>query len=146
MTAQQTDHAGLEILSFESCLRKLASVPVGRIGFVTAGEVIILPVNHVLVDERDLVFRTDAGTKLSSVGDLTPVTFETDEYNEADESGWSVVVHGLTEVVEDDAEVARLNQIGVRPWGGGERPYWVRIRPLSVTGRQTLPSVTLPAD
>ena len=52
-----TDHAGLEILSFADCLRLLASVPVGRVGFFADGEIVILPVNH-LVDGQDAVSYT----------------------------------------------------------------------------------------
>ena len=57
MSRYPTDHAGLEILPFDECLRLLASVPVGRVGFVADGEVVILPVNHV-VDGQDVIFRT----------------------------------------------------------------------------------------
>ena len=34
MPGHPTDHAGLEVLPFDVCLRLLASVPVGRVGFV----------------------------------------------------------------------------------------------------------------
>ena len=61
MSEHSTDHAGLEILPFEVCLRLLASVPVGRVGFFADGEVLILPVNHV-VDGQDVVFRTGRGS------------------------------------------------------------------------------------
>ena len=63
--AMSLDHAGLETLYFDTCLRLLASVPVGRVGFVADGEVQILPVNH-LVDGQDVVFRTAYGSKLSA--------------------------------------------------------------------------------
>lgn len=136
--AEPTDHAGLEVLTFGDCMRRLASVPVGRIGIVADGEVVILPVNH-FVDGQDLVFRTAFGAKLSSVDGRYPVAFEADSYDPAGEAGWSVVVQGRAEVVEEDAEVARLGQLGLRKWGQGkaERPFWVRIRPFAVTGRQT---------
>jgi|SRR5712691_1638734 len=136
----QTDHAGLEVLPFGECLDRLASVPVGRVGFLSAGEVMILPVNHVM-DGHSVVFRTAEGSKLAGAGVGYPVTFEADSYDTAAEAGWSVVVHGHAEVVEDDDQVRRLDGLGLRSWGSAERPYWVRIRPLSVTGRQ-LPSVT----
>ena len=55
-----TDHAGLEVLPSDTCLELLAAVPVGRIGFFAGGELVILPVNH-LVDGQDVVFRTAAG-------------------------------------------------------------------------------------
>ncbi len=64
MPGYTLDHAGLETLNFDTCLRLLASVPVGRVGFVADGEVQILPVNH-LVDGQDVVFRTAHGAKLS---------------------------------------------------------------------------------
>ena len=58
------DHAGLEALPLEVCLRLLESVPVGRVSFCTDGEVVTLPVNHV-VDGQNVVFRTDRESKLS---------------------------------------------------------------------------------
>ena len=59
------DHAGLETLPLEVCLRLLESVPVGRVSFYTDGEVVTLPVNHV-VDGQDVVFRANRGSKLSA--------------------------------------------------------------------------------
>ncbi len=42
MRRYPTDHAGLEILPVDECLRLLASVAVGRVGFVADGEVVVL--------------------------------------------------------------------------------------------------------
>jgi nitroimidazol reductase NimA-like FMN-containing flavoprotein (pyridoxamine 5'-phosphate oxidase superfamily) len=135
-TAVPTDHAGLGVLSFENCLEKLASVPVGRVGFLAAGEVEILPVNHVL-DGQTVVFHTGIGSKLTNAGVGYPVTFEADSYDERGEHGWSVVVHGHAEVVEREDDIRRL--MGMRPgWNTGDKPYWIRIRPFSVTGRRLL--------
>lgn len=129
------DHAGLEVLTLETCLDRLASVPVGRVGLVVAGEVEILPVNHVR-DGQCVAFRTGVGSKLSGASVGYPVTFEVDDYDDRGETGWSVIIHGHAEVVEDDAEAARLAALGTHGWKGGDRPYWVRIRPFSITGRQ----------
>src|SRR6516165_7084406 len=115
MMTHPTDHAGLEILSFGDCLRLLDSVPVGRIGFFADGEVVILPVNY-LVDGQDVVFRTGAGSKLSSVGSKITVGFEADDYDRETHTGWSVVVSGFTEEVESDAEERRLNDLGLQSW------------------------------
>jgi nitroimidazol reductase NimA-like FMN-containing flavoprotein (pyridoxamine 5'-phosphate oxidase superfamily) len=137
MTAHPTDHAGLEILPFESCLRLLHTAPVGRVGFIADGEIVILPVNH-LIDGQDVIFRTGPGSKLSSVGGKTLVAFEVDEYDATTHSGWSVVVNGLTEEVESDEEVRRLNDLGLQSWGrAADDPHWLRIRPASITGRHT---------
>jgi nitroimidazol reductase NimA-like FMN-containing flavoprotein (pyridoxamine 5'-phosphate oxidase superfamily) len=131
------DHAGLEVLSFDSCLRLLAAVSIGRVGFVAGGEVVVLPVNFV-VDGQNVVFRTASGSKLAAAEDGIPVAFEADSYDDITQSGWSVLVNGRVEVVEDDAEIGRLSQLGLYPWASAlDRPFWIRIRPTSVTGRRT---------
>ena len=137
MPGHPTDHAGLEILPFDVCLRLLASVCVGRVGFFADGEMVILPVNHV-VDGQDVVFRTARGSKLSAAEGRNLVTFEADEYDEQTRSGWSVVVTGRAEVIYEDAEIERLSQLGVHPWVTAvERPFWIRIRANAVSGRAT---------
>jgi hypothetical protein len=131
-----TDHAGLEILHLGDCFSLLESVPVGRIGFLAGGEVVILPVNF-LVDGQDVVFRTGVGSKLASVEVGHYVGFEADAYDAAAHTGWSIVVSGLAEVVESDVECARLDALGLRPWGGAVTDRaWVRIRPSSISGRR----------
>jgi uncharacterized protein len=131
------DHAGLEVLPFDSCLSLLAAVSVGRVGFAADGEIFVLPVNFVM-DGQAVVFRTAAGSKLAGAEDKSEVAFEADNYDDITESGWSVLVRGPAEVVEDDAEIGRLDRLGLRPWAkGADRPFWIRIRPISVTGRRT---------
>ena len=131
-----TDRAGLEVLHLGDCFGLLESVPVGRIGFVAGGEVVILPVNF-LVDGQDVVFRAGAGSKLSAIEVGHYVGFEADSYDAATRTGWSVVANGLAEVVESDEEAARLDALGLSSWGGDVAGrVWVRIRPLSVTGRR----------
>lgn len=139
MSGYPTDHAGLEIVPFGMCLKLLATVPVGRIGFFSDGEIVVLPVNHV-VDGQDVVFRTAAGAKLSAAEIQELVAFEADEWDRDTRSGWSVLVHGRAEAVYDEAEIQRLNRLGLHPWVHAvDRPFWIRIRPASVSGRQTPP-------
>src|SRR6516225_5180684 len=115
MMTYPTDHAGLEILSFGDCLRLLDSVPVGRIGFFADGEIVILPVNY-LVDGQDVVFRTGAGSKLSSISNKNLVGFEADSFDARTRSGWSVVISGFTEIVESRAEIRRFSDLGLDAW------------------------------
>lgn len=137
MRTLPTDHAGLEILPFGDCLRLLDLVPLGRVGFFVGGEVVILPVNY-LMDGQDVVFRTVDGSKLWSVGTRQQVGFEADSYDARTRSGWSVVVNGVTEVVESEEDIARLNDLGLDTWGSPSIDRtWIRIRPTSVTGRRT---------
>jgi uncharacterized protein len=136
MAGYPTDHAGLEILPFDECLRLLASVTVGRVGFFADGELVVLPVNHVL-EGQDVIFRTADGSKLSAADGQNIAAFEADHYDERARSGWSVLVNGRCDVVDGDADIRRLGGLGLRPWGTAvERPFWIRIRPTSVTGRR----------
>lgn len=135
MAQYPTDHAGLAILPLDDCLRLLGSVSVGRIGFQADGELVILPVNHV-VDEQSVAFRAAAGSKLSAADGQARVVFEADDYDAGRRTGWSVVVNGNARVVYDDAEIEALNRRGLDCWADEEdRPFWIRIRPETVSGR-----------
>ena len=137
MSEYPTDHAGLEILPFDRCLQLLATVPVGRVSFFADGEIVVLPVNHV-VDSQCPVFYTTYGSKLSAAEDQNLVAFEADEYDKQTRSGWSVLVNGRAQTVCEEAEIQRLNQLGLHPWATAvDRPFWIRIRPASIGGRQT---------
>lgn len=137
MSTYPVDHAGLEILPFDRCLQLLATVPVGRVSFFADGEIVVLPVNHVM-DGQDPVFRTARGSKLSAAEDQNLVAFEADEYDTQTRSGWSVIVNGRAHAVDEEAEIRRLSGLGVHPWVSEvDRPFWIRIRPSSISGRQT---------
>ncbi len=137
MAGHPTDHAGLEALPFDACLRLLASVPLGRVGFHADGEMVILPVNHA-IDGQDVVFRTARGSKLTAAEEQGLVAFEADDYDQRTRSGWSVLVTGRAAVVYEEAEIERLGRLGLHPWATAvERPYWIRIRASSVSGRRT---------
>ena len=136
MVRYAPDHAGLETIPLDDCLRLLASVPLGRVGFLSDGEVVVLPVNHA-VSGQDVVFRTTLGSKLSAAESENSVTFEADHYDPHRRAGWSVLVTGRAQMVYDDAEVAALNRLGLEPWPDAvDRSFWVRIRPTAVTGRR----------
>jgi uncharacterized protein len=131
-----TDRAGLEILHLGDCFGLLESVPVGRIGFLAGGEVAILPV-HFVVDGQDVVFRTEAASKLSAVEVGQYVVFEADSYDAVTRTGWSVLVKGLAETIGAADEAARFDALGLSAWGGdGSGRLWVRIRPSSISGRR----------
>lgn len=137
MTTHPTDHAGLEILSFDRCLQLLATVPVGRVSFFADGEIVVLPVNFVM-DGQAPVFRTARGSKLSAAEGQNVVAFEADEYDRAARTGWSVLVNGRAHAVYEDGEIERLTRLGVSPWvSADDRSFWIRIQPSSISGRQT---------
>jgi nitroimidazol reductase NimA-like FMN-containing flavoprotein (pyridoxamine 5'-phosphate oxidase superfamily) len=129
--------AGIQELSPDECLRLLRSHPVhvGRIAVIDDGEPVILPVNYRL-DEDTVVIRTDHDTVLHRAGQGSRVAFEVDAVDPAWEEGWSVVVVGPATQVRDPDELGRVRQLPLRPWAGGDRDIYLRIRPDRVTGRR----------
>jgi uncharacterized protein len=131
-----TDHRGLTVLPFSECLRRLSEVPLGRLGLHSRGEILMLPVNHV-IDGTSIAFRTDWGSKLEALSEGTPVSFEADAYDAASRAGWSVLVKGVVEWVDDDADCQRLDRLAPVAWlPTSADAVWVRIRPEEVTGRE----------
>jgi uncharacterized protein len=137
MSRYPADHSGLEILPYDECLRLLGTVPVGRISFLADGEIVVLPVNHVM-DGNDPVFRTARGSKLSAAEGQDVVAFEADSYDERTRAGWSVLVNGRAHAIYEDPEIRRLSRLGLQPWAAAAKhAFWIRIRPASITGRRT---------
>ena len=134
MTSDRWYPSHMTELSTEECYELLASRPVGRIAFVVHGSPIVLPVNHA-VDGDDIVFRTSPRTELGRSMIRGRVAFQVDDFDEFNQSGWSVLFQGSVEY-DDSAEVWPDDQS--RPWAEGVRNLVVRIRPQLVTGRRVL--------
>ena len=124
-------------MPFDRCLELLAAAPVGRVSFFADGEIVVLPVNYVM-DGQDPVFRAARGSKLSAAEGQNLVAFQVDDYDERTRTGWSVLVNGRAHAIYDEAEIERLSGLGLRLWVTAvDRPFWIRIRPTSISGRQT---------
>jgi len=121
-------------LSTEECYELLASRPVGRIAFVVDGAPIVLPVNHT-VDGDDILFRTSPRTELGRRMIRGRVAFQVDDFDEFNQSGWSVLFQGSAEY--DDSDVL-WPEDRPQPWAEGVRNLVVRIRPRLVTGRRLI--------
>src|ERR1700674_3304270 len=100
--------AHLRTLAREQCLELLDQVVVGRIGYVTDGIAIILPVNFTVLD-GDIVFCTAHGSTLKGLSLRRRLFFQVDESRWADREGWSVLIHGVAREVTDpnDLEILR---------------------------------------
>ena len=127
-------------LDREECLALLATDDVGRLAIIEGGSPAIFPVTYAR-DGESIVFRTALGTKYFH-GRRRPVAFEVDGLDRQQRSGWSVVVTGrLDEVDEDDATtLAHLRGLDIDPWAAGERSVWMRVVPGSITGRRVGPA------
>jgi nitroimidazol reductase NimA-like FMN-containing flavoprotein (pyridoxamine 5'-phosphate oxidase superfamily) len=121
---------GLELVT---CWEFVEAEPVGRVGFNHRGQPIVLPVNHA-VDGRTVIFRTEPGSALGDLAAGATVAFEVDGFSAEHQTGWSVLVVGDTERVDERGQ-RRIGSRLPRPWAPGERDEWVRIVPSRVTGR-----------
>jgi uncharacterized protein len=126
----------VEELSREECEQLLASQSLGRIAIVVDGRPQIFPVNYVFEDEV-VVFRTSWGLKVDR-SPLTPVAFETDMVDTVAGEAWSVVVHGTAQDITAaiDSLSVRLRHLAVAPAAPGERPYWMGVPVLEISGRR----------
>ncbi len=132
-------HPGdLEVLDADECHRLLATAPFVRLGFVTVKGPTILPVNHLLVD-GELYFRTETGSKLATAAAEGPVAVQADGVDPAHHLGWSVVAHGHTSIVTDQALVERLMAFDFTPWTTPDaKLFWVRVRFEDISGRRII--------
>ena len=135
MSSLPVDRSGLEMLPLEECLSRVRTARVGRIAFLSDGYPIILPVNHGM-DGDSVIFRTNIGSKLMAADNELPVAFEVDGTDRDRRAGWSVLVRGDAQTVDNPGEIERLNRMGVWPWADAVvREHWVRIRTYEITGR-----------
>ncbi|WP_030607571.1 DUF1918 domain-containing protein [Streptomyces sclerotialus] len=127
-------HPRLHELGPEECLRLVASHGVGRLALSTADGPQVLPVNYTLIDDT-VVYRTAPGTvTATAVGKLA--AFQVDHIDEAMSQGWSVLMVGPARLVTGPAADELTARAPSLPWAGGDRPLWVSIRPLRISGRR----------
>lgn len=136
---------GIELIDRSLCLRLLGDDEIGRLAVVSGGAPAIFPVNYVL-DGEAIVFRTASGTKLDAVGRAL-ACFEIDAFDRSTKHGWSVVVSGRLEEVDEHAatQLARVQALGVSPWAAGEREHFIRLVPDRITGRRVAGDATFKA-
>jgi hypothetical protein len=138
-----SDEPSLEPIDREECLRLMRAQVIGRVAVADFNAApLVVPVNFV-VDGEAVVFRCDYGTKfrLAVLGEQ-PVSFEVDGLDPGRRSGWSVLLQG------DASEIDRFQLAGPGPqsWAGGKKAHWVRIFPVSITGRRIRLPDLFPSD
>jgi uncharacterized protein len=120
----------------QECLDLIAGGGVGRVALCTPSGPRIYPVNYI-VDRGQIVFRTAAYSLFGTTVHDQTVAFEVDELDYENASGWSVVVTGVAETVNDPDEIAVWADGGaLQPWAEGARHLYLRIEPQGVSGRR----------
>ena len=123
----------VEIMSERESWELLGSASLGRLVTAVDDEAHIFPVNFV-VQNRTILFRTAAGTKLISAAINNQVLFEADDHN-VDE-GWSVIVRGIARTLRTDDELDEAERAQLLPWTATAKTHYVRVSPVRVTGRR----------
>lgn len=122
---------GVVQLTAPQCWDLLEAAPMGRLALAAAGEIDIFPINFV-VSEGALYFRTAPGEKLLELSVNPEVAFQIDGYT--DQSAFSVVVKGVAERLEHQAEIDEADKLPLSPWIPTLKYRWVRIMPTSISG------------
>ena len=104
----------------------------GRLVVTVAGEPDIFPVNYV-VSGRTLFIRTAPGNKLAELTINSHVLFELDGI--LSDEAWSVVLRGTARVLEQSAEIAAAEALGLKSWVPTLKDFYVEIEPTSLSGR-----------
>lgn len=126
----------LRELSTAECFELLGSHQVGRVAYCDDLGPVVLPVNYVL-DRDTVLIQVSPHSTLARNLRSARASFEVDDYEDYNQTGWSVLVRGDSAHVED----ADLPDPDNRPvaWAEGQRTFHVRITPHDVTGRRLLP-------
>ncbi|WP_433035325.1 pyridoxamine 5'-phosphate oxidase family protein [Actinomycetospora sp. CA-053990] len=135
------EHPQLVELDRTECLGLLGRLQVGRMVFTDQTMPMVHPVNFSL-DGGDVIVRTSGGGKLAAAVSRGTIAFEADELDPDTCTGWSVVVVGHAEIVNDIDELVALAEPADRPWAPGRTAHVIRIRAERVTGRRLAPTTT----
>ena len=123
-------------LTFDECVRALDAGTVGRVAMCLPSGPRIVPVNYAVQDDA-VVIRTSPYSELGTYGVGALLAFEVDDFDVDLREGWSVVVHGRCERIDDFDEIARLQHgWDPDPWAGGVRSLYLRLPWTSLTGRR----------
>ena len=119
-------------LNDEQSWRLLEGTRHGRLVVSVAGEPDIFPVNYVSSNGK-LYLRTAPGNKLAQLTINSAVLFEADGI--LSEEAWSVVLRGKARVLSNSAELAAVEELGLKSWVPTLKDFYVEIEPDSVSGR-----------
>ena len=131
-----TDRHGLEVLPLTQCLALLRSRPLGRLAYLEAGQPTVVPVNH-LVDGSSVVIRSLSGGKLDAAIVGQPVAFQLDDHDPSRGTGWSVLIRGRADLVEDHEQIVRFaSELDSWAIDDPATGTWIRIVGDEISGRR----------
>jgi uncharacterized protein len=128
----------LMALSRRECVALLGQEKIGRAVFTDRALPAVVPVTFAIQDDAVLMC-TAADTRLAAAASRGVLAFQADDIDPSTRGGWSVVVVGVAELVDDPAEQARIRLV-LEPWVPGRNEVFIRLPLKVVTGRRILGS------
>jgi nitroimidazol reductase NimA-like FMN-containing flavoprotein (pyridoxamine 5'-phosphate oxidase superfamily) len=126
-------------LTPEDCLTLLGQTRIGRVAVSIDALPAVRTVRFVLAS-GNIVFRAATDSRLREAVTNAVVAFQADHCDDAARQGWSVLVRGVGEEVNDADSVAQLRSLPLEPWAdsptgdrflripismvSGERVFW----------------------
>ncbi len=130
---EMSEVASSEPLDTEESWKLLMRSGLGRLATAAGSQADIFVVNY-LVHEETILFRSAPGSKLAELDEAPVVAFEVDGSDA--HRYWSVVIRGAAERMTDQTDIIRSGVLELASWSPSEKHEFVRIDPISVTGRQ----------
>jgi uncharacterized protein len=126
----------VERIPDDECWKLLGDVRFGRLAMAAVGDIDVFPVNFVL-DGRDVVIRSAAGTKLLEAVMSHLVAIEADHRDPVSGVAWSVVAKGAPHLVERFEDIYRAERLDIQPWiDAVTKDRFIRIRVDRISGRR----------
>ncbi|MGB0100326.1 MAG: pyridoxamine 5'-phosphate oxidase family protein [Nocardioides sp.] len=123
-------------LTPDECERLLRAGGAGRIALSSPNGPHIVPVNYSVVDDA-IVVRTSPYSVLGTYGRDSMLAFEVDQFDHERQRGWSVVARGRSEAVVRPVDLEHIHDTWEpRPWAGGARTLYLRLRWTELGGRR----------
>lgn len=128
----------LREISKTECLELLASHKVGRVAYCDDLGPVVLPINYAL-DQDTILVQISPHSTLSRHLRSAPASFQIDDFDDFNQTGWSVLVRGDAAHV-DSADLPADDEDRPHAWAEGQRTFHVRITPHDISGRRLLPA------
>ena len=119
-------------LTEDECWDLVRGQVVGRLAWNHPSGPRVIPLNYAVSDETIRV-TTSAYSIAAREADDSPITFEIDDIDARERTGWSVLAHGTATM---DWSYGRVSAPEVDVWPTGARPLRLRLEITEITGRR----------
>jgi len=127
-----------ELVTTSQCLARLRQTTIGRLVLALNGVPRAVPVPYWLSEEQSgdvrVILRCSDDEALVSAVGAAEVGFAVDDYDGESNRGWDISIVGAARVVEDAAEISRLESQRPDTWVGAHGYRYVIIEVERVSG------------